>query len=311
MKKEEFCEKLVEGMMERLGEGFDVVLREVVKNNHVVLKGLVINNKSNNISPTIYIDVFWDAYCEGVSYDSIIERLMQIYERDTPRKNLDMSFFTDFERVKDGICYELINAKENEELLNSIPHVLFLDLAFCFYYAYNCKDFGDGTIRINNSHADMWHTSSGQLMELAEKNTPRLFPWECVSMENILAELSGADMSNSCTDVENGSDIMDEMNLFLEKTPLHVLSNIKKIHGAVSFLYPGVMEELSKSFGCSFYILPSSIHEVILLARGEMDNEDELREMIRVINETQVEPEEVLSNSLYCFDSASGEIMVI
>lgn len=315
MKQEEFFEKVVNSMKERFGDEYDVMLKEIVKNNHVMLNGLVIVNKSRNVSPTIYIDIFWDAYRTGISYDRIIDRIEQIYRRDTPQDSIDMDFFTDFESVRDRICYEIINAKENEELLEDIPHVPFLDLAICFYYAYSNAELGEGTILIHNPHVEMWGIAAEQLMDIAKENTPRIFPWECVSMENIMSEfdddeafqLSGADENSG----EGGNNIKEEMDAFLENTPMHVLSNSKKMHGSVCLLYPGVIEELAEKYGESLYILPSSIHEVILLADRGKDRVDDLKEMIHVINETQVEPEDILSDSLYYFDRIEKSFKIL
>jgi len=314
MKKEEFFEKVVNSMKERFGDEYDVMLKEIVKNNHVMLNGLVIVNKSRNVSPTIYIDIFWDAYRTGIGYDRIIDRIEQIYRRDMPQDSVDMDFFTDFESVRDRICYEIINAKENEELLEDIPYVPFLDLAICFYYAYSNAELGEGMILIHNSHVEMWGIAAERLMDIAKENTPRIFPWECVSMENIMSEfddeafqLGGADENPG----ESENNFKEEMDTFLENTPMHVLSNIKKMHGSVCLLYPGVIEELAEKYGGSLYILPSSIHEVILLADRGKDRVDDLKEMIHVINETQVEPEDILSDSLYYFDSIKKSFKIL
>lgn len=310
MKREEFFEKIVDSMRERFGEEYNIMLKEIVKNNHVILNGLVITNRSTNVSPTIYIDIFWDAYRAGIRYDRIIDRIEQIYRRDTPQDSIDMGFFTDFESVKDRICFEVINAKENEELLSDIPYVPFLDLAVCFYYAYTNEELGDGTIRINNSHIGIWNTSAKQLMELAKENTPRLFPWECVSMENVMSEFDNAEADVNSGDDRDNVNIKEELDAFLEKNPMHVLSNIKKMHGSVCILYPGLIEELAEKFDGSIYILPSSVHEVILLADRGRDDPDDLKEMIRVINETQVDPEDILSDSLYYFDRVENSFKI-
>lgn len=317
MRKEEFFEKVVNSMRERFGEEYNIMLKEIVKNNHVILNGLVIINKAMNVSPTIYLDIFWDAYRAGIRYDRIIDRIEQIYRRDIPQESIDMVFFTDFERVKDRICFEIVNAKENEELLSDIPYIPFLDLAICFYYAYSNEELGEGTILIHNSHIKLWNASAEQLMELAKENTPRLFPWECVSMENVMSEFDDVETivpggtEESAGGACDNVNIKEEMDEFLEKNPMHVLSNIKKIHGSVCFLYPGVIDELAEKFGGSIYILPSSVHEVILLADSGRDNPDDLKEMVRVINETQVDPEDILSDSLYYYNRMEKEFEIL
>ena len=82
----------------------------------------------------------------------------------------------------------------------------------------------------------------------------------------------------------------------------YVLSNTEKFHGATAILYPGLLQEIGEATKSSFFLLPSSLHEVILMKdNGEMSAE-ELQRMVMQINRTEVKPEEVLSDEVYCYD---------
>ena len=86
--------------------------------------------------------------------------------------------------------------------------------------------------------------------------------------------------------------------------PMKVLSNRQQLNGAACMLYPGVLDQIAAQMGCGFYILPSSVHEVILLPdRGEEDP-GSLKSMVVQVNRTQVPREDILTDSLYCFDPA-------
>ncbi len=93
-----FVMKVEKAIAERLGAEYRVEVQEIQKNNNVLLQGLLIHSKEQNVSPTIYLNSFWDAYERGIPFSVIIEKILSIYEEDTPKRNVDMSFFKCFER---------------------------------------------------------------------------------------------------------------------------------------------------------------------------------------------------------------------
>lgn len=305
MEKKEFIKKVYSEVQKELGEDYRLELKEVKKNNGVVMQGLLIYSGSNNIVPTIYLDSFWDAYENGQCFAAVLRRLLRLYREETPRRDIDMNFFQFFDRVKERICYRLIRQEGNEELLRESPHVDFLDLALCFYYAYDGGQVGEGVIRIKNSHAQRWGVKTVDLVRLAEQNTARLFRWQCISMEDMISE------SPEFDDAEGALPEDAVHDGFLEYNPMKILTNTRRVYGAVCMLYPGVLEKLSAKEQKSFYILPSSVHEVILLPETGAEVADELREMISDVNRTFVAPEEVLSDNLYYYDLKEKKVKII
>lgn len=291
----EFAQKARDAIAKELGEEYRVELREVRKNNGVVLHGLLILNNTENIIPTIYLETFHMAYEEGVPLGEVLRRILEIYREETPGENINMDFFRHFCSVKDRICYRLIRRQGNEELLEDIPYVEFLDLAICFYYAYSGRVLGEGTILIHNSHMEMWGVNTRELMRLATENTPRLFPGKLSPMTEVLKEVM---------DVGGKSD-------FEQEIPMTVLTNVRRTQGAACILYPGMLERIAEKTGKSFYIIPSSIHEVILLEKTGEEVPAELKEMICEVNKTQVAAEEVLSDNLYFYDDSLKTVKII
>ncbi len=304
MEMKEFAEKVCKAMAEVLGDGYEVKLQEVQKNNGVTLQGLLILAEKQNVAPTIYLKPFWEAYEDGVTLADLVKKILQIYREDTPGESVDMSFFKDFESVKDKICYKLINSKQNRELLEKIPHIPFLDLAICFYYAYEGDALGSGSILIYNTHMNLWQSDTRELMRLAQINTPRLFPWECNSMESVIRGL--------LPHGDKGEILLEEeQQQFISDVPMCILSNKQKVYGAACILYPGVLETLAEQTGANQFILPSSVHEIILLPDNQAEDPRRLKQMIYEVNRTQLEPEEVLSDSLYYFDRLEKNVKVI
>ena len=247
---------------------------------------------------------FWEAYEGGATLSELIRRIVQIYREDIPKQNIDMSFFKEFDKVKDRICYRLIHFEKNKTLLEKIPYIPFLDLAICFYYAYEDEVLGRGSILIHHSHMEMWKTSVAELMCHAQNNTPGIFPWECISMENMLNQLMGNYKAEFLADEEEQKD-------FFARMPMYIVSNTRKLYGACCVLYPGLLTLLADKLDGDFYILPSSIHEVILLKDTKTETPEQLRKMIREVNETHVEPEEVLSDSLYYYSRKDKKIRIV
>ena len=287
-----FAEKIQKEVAGKLGEGYEVRLQEVCKNNGVILQGMLILTKDCNVSPTIYLNSFWEAYEGGVTMQNILDKIIQVYEQDTPKTDVDMSFFREFEQVKDGICYKLISAEQNRELLETIPHKEYLDLAICFYYAYRGGVLGNGSIQVYNSHLELWNTDVEELFLLAQENTPRLFPAEDSAMVDVIREM--------VSDPDSLTEIVPE------DIPMRVLGNKEKTFGAACVLYPGFLEKIASTRKQGFYLIPSSVHEMILLENGGQEDVKELRSMIEEVNLSQVEPEEVLSNQLYFYEPSEG-----
>ena len=252
--------------------------------------GLTARYQQQNVVPAIYLEPFLEEYESGKAFGTIVRKVENVCREELKKEPADMGFIRSFDAVRDRICYRLIGRAGNGKLLEEIPHTGFLDMEVCFYYAYQGEALGNGTILIYDSHMETWGTCTEELMEVARKNTPRLFPWSCRSLQEVLEEIA--------LDGESFLDI-----------PMKVLGNDMGIHGAACILYPGVLEEIAGEMG-DFFILPSSIHEVILLPDTGSEDRESLKKMVREVNRTQVAPVDVLSDTLYRYDSAGRRVVM-
>lgn len=289
MELQEFAQKVRKAVSSRLGEQYQVKIKQVRKNNNILLHGLIVQKQGQNVYPTIYLEQFWNRYEEGTPLSRVVEHIIEIYHRDAPEQEMDFRFFEDFEQVKGRICYRLIHRERNEQLLKQIPYVSYLDLAICFFYSYEDKRLGKGTILIYQNHMELWETTVEELMRCAMENTPRLYPGEVRSMEAMLRQLMRAE------------NVLGE-EFAPEELPMMVVSNASGCYGATVMLYSDLWESLGENWQERFYILPSSVHEVILLKDDGQENPARLQEMVQEINQCEVEPTEVLSDSVYHYD---------
>lgn len=303
MKIDVFTDRLRQEIEKRLGAEIRTEAAEVSMNNGVIRPGMQIT-KNPDVTLTVCTDTLLEAYISGMPFNEIVRRLIEDSKGIMKEsEHVDVGANRSFEAVKDRICYRLVNRDMNRELLKEIPYVSFLDLAFCFYYGY-CGDRIDGSIRINNSQMKQWGISTTELFGLAECNTQRLFPWECRS---IIRVLEGGQQANATA----GEGLPSDPDWFKQPFPMGILRNRQNLYGAACIHYPEVIARLAQEAGDDLYILPSSVHETLLLPKTGSISAQDLKEVICDTNREKVLPEEVLSGSLYYYSRSDQKVRII
>lgn len=275
----------------RAGENYRVKLNDVMKNNGVVLRGITLMQDDSNISPTIYLNPYYDAYENGdTTLGTVIDEVIDTYERNKINRSIDMKFFLNYETVRSRIIFKLINTEKNRELLRDVPYIPFHDLSIVFQCLVSEERFGNASILIHNVHLQLWKVNARELYECALKNTPLLQGYELADMNTVLEEMKAL-----------GGIDDEEIEDMQQEVPMYVLSNKSRINGASCILYKDILKDFAMVVDKDLYVLPSSIHEVILLPSDGTQESEQLKEMVREINQSQVEKEEVLSDSVYYY----------
>ncbi|MDD2960212.1 MAG: DUF5688 family protein [Lachnospiraceae bacterium] len=301
MRYEEFLEQVKVRIKKKIGKEVRICIYPVIKNNSIVLDGLSILQDGENISPAIYLNAFYREYTSGESLEHIIDKILCCYESGRKLHKIDTSFYTDFEKVRGKLVCRLINFEKNEKLLKEIPYHRFLNLAVVYYYLMDESEIGSATILVHNDHLKTWGVSADELKEIAVENTPKLLPWDFLSMSEMIHAMLVSEKKERKKDAgdclrENMLEGLEELQ---PQLPLYILSNKEKNYGAVCMIYDRILESIADKLQDDYYILPSSVHECMIIPVC-MDNDEEgLLEMVREINETQVEPEEILADSIY------------
>ena len=274
-----------------------ISIQQVSKNNGIVLDGLTIMENDCNISPTLYLNYYYDSYSHGISFNDVYQSLLSDYHRHKPSQNIDPSFFTEFDNIRDKIAMKLIHYERNKELLEKVPHIRFLDLAIVFYCLI-AMDFatGNATILIHHSHLKNWNITTTELFQIAKDNTQKILPEKLYDMNDVLYELSGR-LTHPDPTVSRPSPY-----------PMFVLTNETNLFGAACMLYKDLLKHFSEKSQTDFYILPSSIHEVILVPTLENDCYGELFDMVREVNDSQLMDDEILSTHAYYYSRRKNEI---
>lgn len=292
-----------EEVEKRAGEQYTVRINDVRKNNGVILSGLTMMEDDSNISPTIYLNHYYEDYEDGrTTLTNVVNDVMDHYNRNKVNRSVDMRQFLNYESVKKGIVYKLVNTAKNKELLEDVPHMEFLDLSVVFQYLIQNEHFGTASILIHNAHMKLWDISVEELYQVADANTQKLQGYELRSMIDAIRDLLEMDTTGEVADIEYMEEHADNV-------PMYVLSNKNKVGGASCILYEGLLADFATAIGGNFYVIPSSIHEVLLLPADNKDEQEEIKAMIKEINDTQVRTEEILSDSLYFFDKEEGQLL--
>ncbi|MCI5610612.1 MAG: DUF5688 family protein [Roseburia sp.] len=275
----------------RAGENYRVKLNDVMKNNGVVLRGITLMQDDSNISPTIYLNPYYDAYENGdTTLGTVIDEVIDTYERNKINRSIDMKFFLNYETVRSRIIFKLINTEKNRELLRDVPYIPFHDLSIVFQCLVSEERFGNASILIHNVHLQLWKVNARELYECALENTPLLQGYELADMNTVLEEMKAL-----------GGIDDEEIEDMQQEVPMYVLSNKSRINGASCILYKDILKDFAMVVDKDLYVLPSSIHEVILLPSDGTQESEQLKEMVKEINQSQVEKEEVLSDSVYYY----------
>lgn len=295
MTMENFCSIIKNDIQKELGDCFTVSIRPTLKNNGTTLTGLVITEEGCNIAPTIYLDFYYQEYAGGRTGLKEIEHgILECHRSSRPKSgSFDLSGFTKWETAKSRLACKLVNYNDNQELLKTTPHEKFLDLAVVCYYLVDMDC--PATILIQDRFPALWGKDRNEVIQTAKENTFRLFPPNIRNMGDVIKELMGG--MDLCG-LDSGAG-----------TSMYVLTSQTKMNGSIGILCPDLLKNFADEIQDDFYIIPSSIHEVLLVPAGETAGDGrELSEMVREVNRTQVEKEETLSDHVYFYSRETDRI---
>ncbi len=302
-----FIANIMEMVKARMGKDYTAQICKVTKNNSLELDSLILLKEGKSFAPNIYLQPYYEAYLDGISMEEVTKRLCTIYH-NCEAPIVDKDFDYSFEAVKKNIVYRLINREQNENLLKKIPHLLFLDFAITFHCLVHHGQDGIGTIRITNEHITNWKVTLEELEQLAAENTIIQFPPTIRSMAEVIRKMMNESNGN---DVDYSDDIMNEIIQSKESSKrMYVLTNSQGINGATCLLYNDVLKNFSNHLKSDLFILPSSIHEVILIPNHSSIDKELLRDMVVDVNQNQVANEEVLSNQVYFYSKEDDTISI-
>ena len=276
----------------------DIQFRDVVKNNDVHLTGVMIKRENETVTPNIYINELYEKYSSGMNLDEIVGDIADLrIEHDPPEEAQSISsIFTNYEMVKQRLEIHLCDMELNRDKLKNQVYTAQGDFAA----TYHIKIGGDGMLRgsatVTPNLLKGWGITKEQLCEdslQAKYSKEAVFTY----IEEIVAEKMFGLKATNLLDKQN--DIIDSS----EGVSLYCLTNEKNKYGASMILREDVMGKVSKLMGGDFYILPSSIHETLIVPTTTQMTLEDMSIMVQDVNKEAVEPEDKLSDKVQFYDS--------
>lgn len=303
-----FGKELIARIQEKLGEDRTLTVRKFVKNNNVELDGLVLD-EAQAPSPMFYLQHLFEEYASGVPLEDIVEFLYPHYSREYSDDYFGFERLDDFETLKDKIAFKLINRKANQKMLETMPYFTYLDLAIVFYCRIEDADGRMGSFTVNNELLKTWQVGKEELYDLAIKNTKRLFGIEIKDIQEVIVDL----VLNSDHIIQGPvpdwlrEEMIKDIREQVVKYPIYVLTNRPGHFGAVCMLYKEI-ENFAEQIDDDLYIVPSSVHEVLLIPASEEISDAELLDILHEVNRDELDETDYLSDQIYRFDRSTRHI---
>ena len=268
--------------------GLEAITQEVRKGDNILI-GISVGEVDSRIRPTIYPEQY-----EELIDEEIAERIAEIYEKskintnnfDNVAENL-----SDYEKAKDNLILCIRKQTQNKDDLKR----KYLDMELYVRFIVTGDADGMASIVVKKDHVKMWGVNPQTVIAQARQNSEKQYTID--GMADVLKEMSA------------GRDIGIDFDDIALK-PMYILGNSNRVNGASVINSTKVLGKLAKSINDNLYVLPSSIHEVIVVPASFVEDESYLKDMIRCVNDTEVQPNEVLSYSLYYFDRETKKVAV-
>lgn len=287
MSYREYKEVLKYRIQEQLGETAEVYFSEVAKNN-VKKEAIVIDTVGEPFALQIHLDSFYREYEEKQDLTQNVDSILLLYGR---RKEVPADWdFVHWEKIKQNVRIRLVRFAGNEEYLKDKIYKQVLDMAMIFTVVLEGGNEGEAYMAVTREHLKMWHISMEAVCMTAIENLKK----EEFVIEDMYSFLP--------PEIADG----------LEKCPLFVFSSRNRMYGARAMLRKDMLKAFAEEQRSNLFILPSSVHETLLLRDEKGIEAEYLKGMVCTINVNAnvIAKEDVLSDSIYYYDREKNELKI-
>jgi len=320
MKFEDFCDVVKKDMVHYLPPQYQKAEIRIQKNNKVNvgdLVGATLTMPGSSIGPIVYLNGYYEDVSGGVlsmgeALDRIAHQGAQSLDslKKDPLNIISPDRLSKWSLAKESIYPAVIGRTRNESLLKTVPHREMGDIACVYRINLFDTSGADGSVLITNSAMKGFGVTEEQLYQTAVSNTLKNNPPSLHRISDVVdsmrvpggltEEQKERLAENNMLDDRNGNQRSVD---FADDIPLLILSTYGMTRGASVVFIPEVMEKIQQKMPEGFYVLPSSIHEVMILPKALGSSPEQLDEMISSINETEVAPEDRLSDLCHEYDA--------
>lgn len=304
---ETFLETVKNSLKESLGPAFTLEIKSIQKNNGLILDGLSIKKSEEKAAPTIYLNPFYESFINGLPFNRVLKDILNFYNKNQFPETIQLENLFSPEEIKSKIIFRLINEPANRILLDDVPHISYPDLELSLIFCLSIEETKDNllTLLIHNQHLKTWNLSTEELLKAAKINTPHLFPACIKALPEVIKDISKK------TSEHQWEASLDE---FIDMTPLsppmYVLTNHIGIYGAACLFYEGIIKDFASCNDSDLIILPSSIHEVLIIPYSKDISIEELAQTVFCINKEEVPLDDQLSNHIYYYSKKNNSLSI-
>lgn len=255
-------------------------------------ESLTVIPENGVFGATLNLETAFAEYNRNGDYKNVLDKSVDVVLAGIDRMPaVDLENLLNYEAMKKTLAIDIISAERNEILLQKVPHELMEDMAAVYRFVLNNSEAGRETVLVTKDMLNNMGITEEQLMSDAKEIAPKIRPVVIQGMNEVMKEKMGEEEFEKI-------DLPNEENeiLFLASVP-------DGICGAGVLAYPNFMEQAADIIGGDFFILPSSIHEVLLVPDDGSWSARALKTLVENVNETEVRPEEKLTDSVYHYDS--------
>ena len=300
MRLEKFAEEVLKGVEEKAGETLKVQIVSANKNNGVTLTGITASRPESSGGACIYLNGYYEGYCDSqITLDWVTEDVYgKFVEHCNDLDGVDMKLLWDWEAAKTRIRAKLVNREMNCGFLKKVPHRDFLDLAVIYYVTVEGLPEGvNGAFTVSDGNMEIWKKEEDDLYQMAVSNMRLDGEPVFEDMEEILRSM-----------IPVGGCPFTSKVL---KVRMYVLTNPQKIFGAAELLDENTLRGIGDKLGSDFAVLPSSVHESIIIPADVSAAYQELAEMVTDINMNVVSIQERLSDHVYLYERKEGVLRIV
>ena len=292
-----FCDKIAGLVKETLDLSDEQVrIQPVLKNNGQEKRGLIVRSTDGNAAPTIYLDLAFHEYLAGKSIEKIAEEIVAIIKTHQSKM---IRIPKTYEEAKCNLYAQVINTSANKELLKTVPHRKIADGELAVIARVSVYIDGDkGSYIVKKEHLENWALTKDEVIDQAISNT-----------NSIQASFKGmAEMLRETMGVEIDDEMIAEL-FPSDDEKMYVLTNPDKVYGASMLLNKELLANINERVG-DYYIIPSSIHEVIIVPESAGVDLESLEQMVHDVNRSEVAPEDVLSDRVLRFNAKTNRLEI-
>lgn len=281
-------------------ETAEIAVHEVVKSNDRTLMGLTVLRNGENISPTVYLEPFAEQVAQGRSIEDALREIAGLQNAHHTHTPMEVPTSFDYEDVRQKLSMKLCDPETNREYLKDKPYMPCGDLAVFYRILVDRNEDGIATAVITDNLMQIWGITKEQLHRDAVQAENVRNPVQFYSMEDLMADMMFSAEPDNLFDRDT--------SLELDLIPMYVLTNPDRVDGAAVIARDGVPEKIAELLGSNYYVLPSSIHEVLIVPDNGNMQTKELADTVKEINETQVSPAERLSDKVQYYDRETRQL---